>query len=177
MSQPIIHRQPIIPQVNDVEKIGNVAYKLQLPFGSHIHPVFHVSQLKLCKGVVDKPGTLPMFDNDGFAMFLVAIIDRRLGKMNNKAVVYVLVQWSNGSAKEATLRDTTVDEKYLPELAPLLRHSEPSNDDHKRNFCLSKSKNTARKKTWKRAFGVLQEERAILPIHARALRKEGFGLV
>ncbi|GJS40089.1 putative mitochondrial protein [Tanacetum coccineum] len=110
------------------------------------------------------PGTLPMFDNDGFLpVFLAAIIDRRLGKMNNKAVVYVL--------------DTTVDEKYLPELAPLLRHSEPSNDDHKRNFCLSKSKNTARKKTWKRAFGVLQEERAILPIHARALRKEGFGLV
>lgn len=33
-----------------IKQVNQVAYELVLPLGSSIHPVFHVSQLKLTKG-------------------------------------------------------------------------------------------------------------------------------
>lgn len=39
--------------------IGNVAYQLQLPPGSAIHPVFHVSQLRLSPGDQQVSSALP----------------------------------------------------------------------------------------------------------------------
>jgi len=32
----------------------------------------------------------------------VAVLDRKLGKLGNRAAVYVLIQWSMGSKEEAT---------------------------------------------------------------------------
>ncbi|GJY59027.1 retrotransposon-related protein [Tanacetum coccineum] len=86
-----------------IEKIGKVAYKLQLPNHSLIHPVFHVSQQKECKGDVSNMGELSVCDKDGqLTAVLEAILDRRLGKVNNKPEVFVLVQWSNRDKTEAT---------------------------------------------------------------------------
>ncbi|GJV56012.1 retrotransposable element Tf2 [Tanacetum coccineum] len=86
-----------------LEKIGDVAYKLQLPQDSQVHPVFHVSQLKLYKGSSHKIGVLHHCGLTGLlSAEPVAILDRRLAKVNNRAVAYVLVKWSNHIDKDAT---------------------------------------------------------------------------
>ncbi|GKA55805.1 retrotransposable element Tf2 [Tanacetum coccineum] len=86
-----------------IERIRKVAYKLQLPEGSQIHPVFHVSQLKECKGGVTESGELSVCDDAGeMTAMPLAILDKKPGKLNNRPVTYVLIQWSNLDKDEAT---------------------------------------------------------------------------
>ena len=80
-----------------------MAYKLQLPPTSKIHPVFHISQLRQHIGQCPSQPTLPDIDDQGLlAAEPIAVLDRRLGKQGHKAVVYVLIQWSIGSKEDAT---------------------------------------------------------------------------
>ncbi|GJZ17220.1 putative mitochondrial protein [Tanacetum coccineum] len=80
-----------------IKKVGKVAYKLQLRNSSQIHPVFHVSQLKLYKGPVPKSSSqIPAINNDGLILEEpLDVLDRRMAKRGNVAVVYVLIQWIN----------------------------------------------------------------------------------
>lgn len=99
-----------------MQKIGSVAYKLQLPEGSRIHPVFHVSLLK--KKISDKyipSPELPLTYNDGhFKVYPLQILDRRIIPMNNAAVAQVLSHWSNSSPEEATWEDYSFMESQFP---------------------------------------------------------------
>jgi Chromo (CHRromatin Organisation MOdifier) domain len=89
------------------KKIGAVAYKLNLPPGSVIHPVFHVSQLKKCHGHKgDTSGTLPVIGTgDRVRIEPIEILDRRLVKRNNTAATEILVKWSNLSDEDSTWED------------------------------------------------------------------------
>nr|GEY87460.1 hypothetical protein [Tanacetum cinerariifolium] len=76
---------------------------LELPSSSQIHPVFHISQLKKCHGKDHSVGVLPRLREDGLLENKpMAILERRFGKVNNKPVMFVLIQWTNKSVEEAT---------------------------------------------------------------------------
>jgi len=77
-----------------IEKIGKVAYKLQLPTAAKIHPVFHVSQLKLCRGSHDRPYVpLPIFDSDISPLIQpVAVLNTRIIIRGDQQVHQSLIQ-------------------------------------------------------------------------------------
>ncbi|GKA76552.1 retrotransposable element Tf2 [Tanacetum coccineum] len=81
-----------------IQKIGIVAYKLELPENSQVHLVF-----KLCKGRTNKIGILPHCGPNGLLIAEpVAILDRQMRKVNNKVAVFVLIKWSNHTDEDAT---------------------------------------------------------------------------
>jgi hypothetical protein len=78
-----------------VRKVGTVAYELNLPAGSSIHPVFHVSQLKLKLGRAVAPiSQLPPITTQGVVQAEPEeVLDRRTRKVHNRAMVELLVRW------------------------------------------------------------------------------------
>ena len=93
-----------------LERIGKVAYKLALPAGTRVHPVFHVSQLKQHIGHAMVQSALLVLDGeDLISKEPVQILDSRIRKKGNQAVTQVLIQWSNSFPEDATW-------EYLPDL-------------------------------------------------------------
>ena len=99
------------------ERIGQAAYRLDLPENSQIHPVFHVSQLKPFL-----PNYTPVFSElpkvaelDIQDLLPEAILGRRLVKKGGKAVPQALVKWSKLPAQMATWEDWYVLKERFPE--------------------------------------------------------------
>ena len=87
-----------------LQKVGEVSYKLDLPFGSLVHPVFHVSNLKAKLGnqVVPRP-TLPAVNADlVLTPEPMMILDRKSIKLRSRIVTQLLVQWQGESKDDAT---------------------------------------------------------------------------
>lgn len=87
-----------------LERIGEVAYKLELPSSSRVHPVFHVSCLKKRVGEGSLwQSTLPDLGHDGvLVMEPGAILDRKIVRQVNKAATKILVQWRGLGPDDAT---------------------------------------------------------------------------
>jgi hypothetical protein len=92
------------------KRVGEVAYKLELPQGSKIHPIFHVSLLKKQVGPSVKPSTsLPEIPSSHHKLQPQVILERR-GTDNNKEV---LIHWKGHSPTDATFeRETIMQQQF-----------------------------------------------------------------
>jgi len=79
-----------------IERIGVVAYKLLLPPSSRIHPMFHISLLKLHQGPLPTvETTLPPEAIDHHPIVTpLSILDWKWDTSVTPAVCKVLVQWT-----------------------------------------------------------------------------------
>jgi hypothetical protein len=99
-----------------LQRIGSVAYKLELPADSQVHPIFHVSQLKPFT-----PDYSPVFKELPKVAELDTgqpepdeILERRLVKKGNSAIPQVLVRWSNVPVEASTWEDFHVLKQRFP---------------------------------------------------------------
>ncbi|CAH9130821.1 unnamed protein product [Cuscuta epithymum] len=86
------------------ERIGQVAYRLKLPEGSRIHPVFHVSLLKKRVGdaaplTVELP---PLRENGLLLLRPEEVLSTRPVQRGSRQVIEVLIKWENLPMEEAT---------------------------------------------------------------------------
>ncbi|XP_066354680.1 uncharacterized protein [Miscanthus floridulus] len=84
-----------------LEKIGAVAYKLDLPASSSVHPVFHVSLLKVAPLTKYSISVDPPESVEGLQV-PEAVLQRRLHPHRTGAVVQFLIKWSGLDAELAT---------------------------------------------------------------------------
>ena len=99
-----------------IQKIGKVAYKLELPDYALVHPVFHVSQLKPCHSEAAEMGRFPQCDADGLlAATPFKLLERKMVKKGNRLMVLGLIQWSNGTTDDATWEDLAAIVQRFPD--------------------------------------------------------------
>ncbi|KAI4305054.1 hypothetical protein L6164_028444 [Bauhinia variegata] len=101
-----------------IEQIGKVAYKLNLPNQSRIHPVFHVSQLKAAVGNIPAAPEI----SAGLATDLPTVepeevIKHRTINRNNALVPQVLVKWKGLLISEATWGDEGIIQGQFPDVS------------------------------------------------------------
>jgi hypothetical protein len=102
-----------------IARIGSVAYKLELPPSSSVHPVFHVSQLKQSAGPFPVSSTLPA-DTAAFQV-PEAILQRRWTEAD-QSVEQVLIKWTGMSPALATWENLVALKQRFPD-APAWGHA------------------------------------------------------
>ncbi|KAK4265118.1 hypothetical protein QN277_026210 [Acacia crassicarpa] len=99
-----------------LKKVGAVAYELDLPSTTCVHPVFHVSLLKKHVGpAIPIAQSLPPVDDQGqFALEPEVILGRKLVRRNNLPVTQVLIQWKLTQPEDATWEDLSAIQTQFP---------------------------------------------------------------
>ncbi|KAK8461936.1 hypothetical protein SEVIR_1G118001v4 [Setaria viridis] len=100
-----------------LQRVGSVAYKLDLPVECRIHPVVHVSQLKKhVSATTPISSELPSLPVDSPAPVQpVALLDHRLIQHGSTSVSQVFVQWDCLPAALATWEEITDLHRPFPD--------------------------------------------------------------
>ena len=85
-------------------KIGAIAYRLRLPLDSKIHPVFHVSQLKLAHGATFNPTSIPTKLSSTLELVVepAEVLGIRKDLAQPMSVAQVLIKWHGHLVSNAT---------------------------------------------------------------------------
>ncbi|KZV15183.1 peroxidase 64 [Dorcoceras hygrometricum] len=102
-----------------VQKIGAVAYRLKLPAGTRIHPVFHVSCLKKAVGNSGITQSLPKgLEADLGAEYVPEkVVATRVKQINGDSTQQILVHWKNKTQEEDTWEDVLAFTSQFPEFS------------------------------------------------------------
>lgn len=96
-----------------------MAYQLELPPGSQIHPVVDVSLFKKQVGKGFTPSSLPITEGEEATEVTPrAMIERRMVTRKNPDGLKWLVQWSNMGVEEATWEDLKFIRAQFPNFDP-----------------------------------------------------------
>ena len=103
-----------------LQKIGTMAYKLDLPASSRVHPVFHVSCLKKVIGEnLPVQTILPELDEEGKVILEPeAVMETRTRQLHNRSISEYLIKWKNLPIEYSTWED----EKFIQKHPELLKH-------------------------------------------------------
>jgi hypothetical protein len=97
-----------------IDKIGSVAYKLEPPPSSSVHPVFHVSLLKPAPSTkYTVSPDLP--DVDDTLQVPAAVLQRRLHPRQDGTVPQLLIKWSGLDASLVTWEDAEAIQQQFPQ--------------------------------------------------------------
>ncbi|KAK9086078.1 hypothetical protein Sjap_026489 [Stephania japonica] len=103
-----------------IARVGTVAYRLELPAElAGVHPVFHVSMLRLAK-----TGPRPMVDirqievrpDASYEEQPVEIMDRRVQTLRNREILKVLVRWQHHGTEGLTWELESTMRRRYPQL-------------------------------------------------------------
>ena len=94
-----------------------MAYKLELPDSSRVHPIFHVSFLKKVIGENLLVKTiLPELDEEGkIILEPEAVTETRTRQLRNRSISEYLIKWKNLPTEDSTWEDENFIQKH-PEL-------------------------------------------------------------
>ena len=94
-----------------LKRRGEVAYRLELPEElKDFHDVFHVSLLRKCLQVPDKPNAFPKIDHKSIDLNQdlsycerpFCILDEDVRQTRHRKIKFYKVQWTNHTPEEAT---------------------------------------------------------------------------